>query len=147
MSYCSIVDINGFTIQSLSLSLPRFELNTCIEPPHDGKVTSLIFQPPPPLKTTRKTESVSEPTSPVPLFVSTSDDGKFKSWVLVDSGLEGEKKRALSWACRSAGYYHSLPRGQLVPCRGACFSGDGSLLAVNFTAVSFISNLFSSSHT
>ena len=37
---------------------------------------------------------------------------------------------ASSWACRSMGYYHDLP------CLGACFSEDGSLLAVNFRTVS-----------
>ena len=124
---------------SLPLSCTRFALNTCIDPPHNEKVTSLIFQPPPPItkqtKTTRNLSDLKEPPPPpVQLSVSTSKDGKFKSWVLVDSKEKTEeKKREASWACRSVGYYHSLP------CRGACFSEDGSLLAVNFERVSSLS--------
>ena len=34
-----------------------------------------------------------------------------------------------SWACQSVGYLHDLP------CLGAAFSGDGSLLAINFKKV------------
>lgn len=122
-------------------SLFRFELNTCIEPPHNEKVTSLLFQPPrvtKQTKTIRKTDRLlSEPSPATLLSVSTSEDGKFKSWILVDTELKGEeKKREMSWACRSVGYYHSLP------CRGACFSEDGSLLAVNFKKVS-LCNAFS----
>ena len=129
------------------LSVPRYELNTCIEPPHGEKVTSLAFQPPHPNRRKSCKPSSESPSSlptPVSLCVSTSEDGKFKSWVLVDGEGEGEgegggevegeeRKREASWACRSVGYYHSLS------CRGACFSQDGSLLAVNFQKVSSFS--------
>ncbi len=36
----------------------------------------------------------------------------------------------VSWACQAVGYYHGLESV------GACFSEDGSLLAVNFKTVS-----------
>jgi NET1-associated nuclear protein 1 (U3 small nucleolar RNA-associated protein 17) len=120
-------------------STQEFTLNTCIDLPHNKKVTSLVFQPLPPVtKQTRTAGNLSEPKEPpplpVPLSVSTSEDGKFKSWVLVDGEQKTEEKgREASWACRSVGYYHSLP------CRGACFSEDGSLLAVNFEKVSSFS--------
>ena len=113
--------------------LSRFELNTCIDPPHNKKVTSLVFKSPPPRTETKRPASKDSSVPPALLAVSTSEDGKFKSWVLVDRegrGEEGEERRDVSWACRSVGYYHSMT------CRGACFSQDGSLLAVNFGKVS-----------
>ena len=61
------------------------------------------------------------------MLVSTSLDGKFKVWVLLGGNDEGEE----AWACRSVGYYHNLP------CRGAQFSGDGSLLAANYGTVRY----------
>ena len=76
------------------------------------------------------------------MAISTSLDGRFKSWVLVDGGRgegegeregEGEERKGKqvgpSWACRSVGYYHNLP------CLGVAFSQDGSLLALNFKKV------------
>ena len=76
------------------------------------------------------------------MAVTTSLDQRFKLWVLVDEkGAEsgdsedkGEKgakvkTRIPSWACRSVSYYRQLPS------LGACFSQDGSLLAVNFSKV------------
>ena len=73
------------------------------------------------------------------MAVTTSLDGRFKSWVLVDGERGDEKKEeeaderkgkhGPSWACRSIGYYHNLP------CLGAAFSQDGSLLALNFKKV------------
>lgn len=87
----------------------------------------------------------------IPLFqlvhmaISTSLDGRFKSWVLVDEEREniteemeniteemerkGGKEVHPSWACRSVGYYHNLP------CLGPAFCQDGSLLALNFKKV------------
>lgn len=107
-------------------SLPRYVLNTCVEPPHEAEITSLIFQPHP--KSNQKTKSAT------PLAVTTSKDRKFKSWALVDSEREsGDVKVPTSWACRSVGYYHSLP------CRRAAFCEDGSLLAVNFKKVRHVS--------
>ena len=109
----------------------RYELNTCVEPPHNGKITSLSFQPPPRAKSlSSATSSNGKPagSSPRPLAVTTSEDGKFKSWVLV-GGMGEERGGVASWACRSVAYYQSLP------CRGASFSSDGSLLASNFKKV------------
>ena len=86
--------------------------------------------------------------SPV-LAVTTSLDERFKVWVLIDDREKEEevgskeaeskkekgkrRKRTASWACRSVGYYHSLP------CMGVSFSHDGSLLALNFKKVTYTS--------
>ena len=121
---------NSFLHISLSLShtllssINRFELNTCVEPPHNRKVTSLSFQPPPPRPSSTKQ---SKGSTPPLMAVTTSEDGKFKSWVMVGGG---EGSEGASWACRSVGHYQSLP------CRSACFSRDGSLLVTNFEKVS-----------
>ena len=114
------------------MCLVRFELNTCVEPPHNGKVTSLSFQPPPPPPRNSLSSSTSlagKSTGSAPPFaaVSTSEDGNVKTWVLL-GGAE-ERGGDASWACRSIAYY------QCLPCRGACFSRDGSLLATNFKKV------------
>lgn len=146
--------------------LTRYEQNTCVDPPHDKTVTSLSFQPAtqttPPLPRhseitpTSAFSSDSTPTSadsaPSLLAVTTSLDERFKVWVLVDAeggkdeegegegegeGAEGGKKRRRrkkkmpSWACRSVSYYHRLP------CMGAAFAQDSSLLAVNFSKVTY----------
>ena len=50
-------------------------------------------------------------------------------WVCVEGQEMQRKDVELCWACRSVGYYHDLP------CHGAAFSEDGSLLAVNFGKV------------
>ena len=99
-----------------------------MDPPHSGKVTSLSFQPPPPhTSSTSSSKSTGAAPRPRLLAVSTGEDGKFKSWVLVGGG---DERGVVSWACLSVGYYQSLP------CSGACFSSDGSLLATNFKKVS-----------
>ncbi|CAI8001885.1 WD repeat-containing protein 75 [Geodia barretti] len=110
-------------------SSQEFELNTCVEPPHNGKVTSLSFQPPPPpprnsLSSSTSLAGKSTGSAPPLAAVSTSEDGNVKTWVLL-GGAE-ERGGDASWACRSVAYY------QCLPCRGACFSRDGSLLATNF---------------
>ena len=74
------------------------------------------------------------------MAVSTSKDGRFKTWVVVDSEASGrEEKRTKggthsSWACRSVGYYLDLP------CYNAAFCEDGSLLALNFHKVGTLSH-------
>ena len=99
-----------------------------MEPPHEAEITSLVFQPHP--KSDWKTKSAT------PLAVTTSKDRKFKSWALVDGERESASAElSSSWACRSVGYYHSLP------CRRAAFCEDGSLLAVNFEKVRHVSAL------
>ena len=119
-----------------------YTLNTCVDPPHDQPVTSVSFQTQRPHIT--KTHSLNhssqgyddvtnEASNQIPLLVSTSLDGRFKTWVLVDweGEEEGEKKGGVvpSWACRSVGYYHGLS------CLGSAFCEDGSLLALNFKKV------------
>ena len=107
--------------------------NTCVDPPHDKKVTSLSFQPPAPhIRHMSSTADTLGSTSSMPMVVTSGRDDRFKVWVLVDEGEEeGERrnKGVCSWACRSVGYYH-----RLTPLDTA-FSQDGSLLAVNFTKV------------
>ena len=121
---------------SLTPSLSHFysyTLNTCVDPPHNDKVTGLTFQP-----SWKRCGDESDHGRVVYMAVTTSVDGLFKSWVLVDEGREEEevephvregKRDRPSWACRSVGYYHDLP------CLGASFSQDGSLLALNFKKV------------
>ena len=116
---------------SISLFSYRYILNTCVDPPHSHKVTGLTFQP-----SWKRRGSGSGQDHVVYMAVTTSLDGQFKSWVLVDGRRreeEGERKKGKqmgpSWACRSVGYYHNLP------CLGAAFSQDGSLLALNFKKV------------
>ena len=93
----------------------RYTLNTCVEPPHDRPVTSITFQP---------RHHTNKTSNQIPLLVSTSLDGHFKTWVLL-----GEEV-GVSWSCQAVGYYHGLESV------GAYFSEDGSLLAVNFKTVS-----------
>ena len=123
---------NLWRVTIFCFELVRYLLNTCVDPPHNEKVTGLTFQPS--LKRSSRWSGQQHPV--LYMAITTSLDGRFKSWVLVDEEGEGEgeerkrKKIAPSWACRSVGYYHNLP------CLGAAFSQDGSLLALNFKKVS-----------
>lgn len=47
----------------------RYELNTCVDPPHNGLVTKLLFQP--------STTTVT--------VVTVGNDGKIKTWRLQSS--------------------------------------------------------------
>ena len=121
----------------------RYILNTCVDPPHDDKVTGLTFQPSWRRHRGWSGQQQSKDESPrqvIHMAITTSLDGRFKSWVLVDENRESSeeeeegkkgKKVQPSWACRSVGYYHNLP------CLGATFSQDGSLLALNFEKVDY----------
>ena len=114
-----------------------------MDPPHDQLITSLAFQP-------NKRHSTSSGSGSRPVLINahrvyymvatTSMDGKFKTWVLVDDeemeNKEKDKDSPPSWACRSDGYYHSLP------CLGGVFCQDGSLLALNFKKVNIMLALF-----
>ena len=110
-----------------------YTLNTCVDPPHSDKVTGLTFQP-----SWKRCGDESDHGHAVYMAVTTSVDGWFKSWVLADGERKAEEEMEVgkgkqdrpSWACRSVGYYHNLP------CLGASFSQDGSLLALNFKKVS-----------
>ena len=119
----------------MSTLLLRFTLNTCVDPPHQQKVTSLTFQPHERnsviLGSRSKTVESSRPYTL--MAVSTSWDGSFKTWVLVDSERQsgGRTRVHSSWACHSMGDFHGLP------CLGSAFSQDGTVLALNFQKVSF----------
>ena len=123
--------------QILSVSFDysfRYVLNTCVDPPHDDKVTGLLFQPSTGRhsRSSRQRHSHHGNSQLVHMAITTSLDGRFRSWILVDGKeQDGEKESAVppSWACRSVGYYHKLP------CLGGAFSEDGSLLALNFKKV------------
>ena len=128
-----------FSFSSLSSFLFSFLLNTCVDPPHEQKITSLAFQPKrsaavnvtntSPMATNRRHSS----SAPPHMAVSTSLDGKFRMWVVVDSNVGKREEEgnlpSWSWACRSVGYYRNLP------CLGAAFCEDGSLMALNFQKV------------
>ncbi|KAJ8313937.1 hypothetical protein KUTeg_008498 [Tegillarca granosa] len=90
-----------------------YVLNTVVEMPHEGKVNSLIFRP----------EGVVE-MEYQPTVVSSSIDGKFKTWKLIDDTDIYRSNN--KWSCELVGYYRNKPAG---PC---CFAEDGSLLAVVF---------------
>lgn len=113
-TYLTKISVSEKKIYNCSLP-PSYTLNTCVEPPHDQPVTSLTFQ---------LHRHGNQSSNSIPLLVSTSLDGHFKMWVLL------QERGGLSWACRAVGYYH----GHM--CMGTCFSEDGSLLAVNFKTVS-----------
>ncbi len=119
-----------------------YTLNTCVDPPHSKRVTSLTFQPRKRVYTAvsdscggSSTETVSNQSHRA---VSTSLDGTFKTWVLVDSEWRNRGKTTMqaAWACRSIGDFHQLP------CLGSAFCQDGSLLALNFQKVCSVLNTF-----
>ncbi|KAF9152489.1 WD repeat-containing protein 75, partial [Actinomortierella ambigua] len=91
-----------------------YVLNTRVDNPHAGQITSLHFNP--------RLGATAEP-----MVVTTSVDGKFKIWQLAQ---QGETRRGIeaehAWGCRSTGFYRDM-----VP-RCAGFSSDGSLLAVAY---------------
>ncbi|XP_053374585.1 WD repeat-containing protein 75-like [Mercenaria mercenaria] len=91
-----------------------FVLNTSVEMPHEEKVHSLKFRP----------VSTTASSGMEHMAVTSSSDGKFKIWLLVDDTdiyRTNEK-----WICESVGFYRNLPAGEVA------FSEDGSLLAVLF---------------
>ncbi|XP_046846003.1 WD repeat-containing protein 75-like [Xenia sp. Carnegie-2017] len=90
----------------------RHVLNTCIDPPHEGKVISMEFQP---------------GTSKTQLAMSASIDGKFKIWIVKQQHDINEYLE--SWHCQSVGYFRDEPVSD------AAFSSDGSLLAVVYGKV------------
>lgn len=141
-------------MRGLYVYLCRYIQNTCVDPPHNQRVTSLTFQPTAESMSADRCELTPaaaegvESSRPVLLAVTTSLDKRFKMWISVDNEEEEEeeekkkekekggeekprrgKKTAATWACRSVGYYHNLP------CMDSAFSQDGSLLALNFDKV------------
>ncbi|XP_078656195.1 WD repeat-containing protein 75-like isoform X2 [Branchiostoma floridae x Branchiostoma belcheri] len=88
-----------------------FELNTTVDCPHQGKVNTLVFQP--------RSDADLPPTA-----VSAGDDGKFKTWTLIDD--TDIYRENVCWSCDSVGTYRDLE------AKDVAFSEDGSLLAVAF---------------
>jgi len=86
----------------------NFILNTLVDPPHKGSIYSLLIRPDP--------ESLQDY-----MAVTTSEDGDIKTWVLT--------KETAAWQLHSIGSYGEKN------CKGACFSQDGSILAVLFSTV------------
>ncbi|XP_065920998.1 WD repeat-containing protein 75-like isoform X2 [Dysidea avara] len=113
-SWMATVESREDTETSLDLKLKfwkfikeelRYELNTCVDPPHYGLVMKLLFQP---SKTDKHVSAVS-----------VGNDGKIKTWKLQENN-NGHS----SWVLRSISYH------QNEPASNAAFSEDGSLLAV-----------------
>ncbi|XP_030846369.1 WD repeat-containing protein 75 [Strongylocentrotus purpuratus] len=93
-----------------------FTLNTTVEMPHQEAINALSFRP-----------SSKERKNDDAMVVTTSADGKFKLWVLVDD-TDVEKAKHC-WNCESVGFYKNTEP------RAAAFSSDGSLLGVGFSEV------------
>ncbi|KAL5006753.1 hypothetical protein ScPMuIL_015559 [Solemya velum] len=90
-----------------------YVLNTTVELTNQDRVHSLKFRP-----------CCGGGNSLDPMVVTTSSDGKFRLWTLVDdTDIYRENDK---WTCQSVGFFRDLPAG------AAAFSEDGSLLAVVF---------------
>ncbi|KAL3831907.1 hypothetical protein ACJMK2_023601 [Sinanodonta woodiana] len=93
-----------------------YVLNTTVEMAHEKRILSLRSRPT--LLPSRK--------DPQPMMVTSSSDGKFKLWSLVDdTDIHRSNQK---WSCESVGFYRDLPAGE------TAFSEDGSLLAVAFSS-------------
>ncbi|XP_052809622.1 WD repeat-containing protein 75-like [Mya arenaria] len=91
-----------------------YVLNTTVEWPHSETICTLKMRP------------ISQTSSHDKrhMAVTTSADGKFKIWVLVDD--TDIYRTNNKWMCESVGFYRDFEAGS------AEFSDDGSLLAVVF---------------
>ncbi|XP_054719966.1 WD repeat-containing protein 75-like [Uloborus diversus] len=87
----------------------NFVLNTNVILPHEKDINCIVFRP-------LTTES--------PMAVTCSNDCKLKVWSL--KSLDNDKE---SWTCEAMGCYRDLPVGD------ACFSEEGSVMAVAFSGV------------
>ncbi|XP_077175562.1 WD repeat-containing protein 75 [Paroedura picta] len=92
-----------------------FTLNTRINMPHEDHITALCFR------------EVEEPDSAPLTMVTASKDGRFKVWLLLAEN--DEEGRSAGWTCDFVGSYHNYP------ATDACFSEDGSVLAVGFKEI------------
>ena len=115
------------TTMELTLKLWQFvqekqgyDINTTIELPHQKQITSVRFRP------------QQNETSPA-MCISASVDGKVKFWSQ-SSGESAEGTPFEWWACQAVTYYHNLP------ALDACFSEDGSFVAVAFGRVVTVLN-------
>ncbi|PWN46911.1 WD40 repeat-like protein [Violaceomyces palustris] len=87
-----------------------YALNTRIDKPHGGELTSIGFSP-----VAHEADSY--------LLVTTGDDGRVKTWKLERRQLKGERTETY-WVCRSSfSYRDSIPTS-------SAWSPDGSLLAI-----------------
>ncbi|XP_074659622.1 WD repeat-containing protein 75-like [Tubulanus polymorphus] len=93
----------------------RYALNTVIDMPHDDRINSLKFRP-----TLNKDDDAAT-------VVTTSADGRFKLWSLVDDTDIYRKNQC--WNCESVGFYRRMKASD------GDFSEDGSILAVAFESV------------
>jgi len=97
---------------SWSSEAQTYSLNTTVECPHDGEVTSMSFRP----HSTLTDTSFS--------LVTVASDCCFKKWSVVDdTDIYRSNTR---WDCESVGFYRGLEAG----C--AEFSSDSTTLAVGF---------------
>lgn len=105
---------------------PNYELNTQVMNAHTAKISALAYHP------------------TMDMCATTSPDGKFKIWVLVEREEQQDPKSAttplpspmapsesvrlsdMGWACRSVGFYRDLD------ATAVAFSPDGSVLAVAY---------------
>jgi len=109
-----------FKIWEFSDQHKNFSLQCVVDPPHDDTVCSLLFRP---ITTTDGHN----------MIFSTSKDGTLKTWALneneaTDSKVDKIKK---TWQLHSIANYSSDKSCS----RKACFSSDGSILAVLFSEV------------
>lgn len=87
-------------------------LKTRVDYPHSATITSLSFR--------RGTND------DMPMAITTSEDKKFKIWHLTSELGRHHTADETAWSCRSVGFYReNIPTA-------ACFSDDGSMLAVAF---------------
>ena len=115
------------TTMELTLKLWQFvqekqgyDVNTTIGLPHQKQITSVRFRP------------QQNETSPA-MCISASVDGKVKFWS--QSSGESVEGTPFEWrACQAVTYYHNLP------ALHACFSEEGSLVAVAFGRVVTVLN-------
>ncbi|CAB3987441.1 WD repeat-containing 75 [Paramuricea clavata] len=103
---------NRLKFWKFNKEMQRHVLNTCIDPPHEGKVVAVEFQP---------------GSFDIRRAMSAALDGKFKIWILKPQPDIKEHREA--WLCQSVGYLRDEPVDD------ATFSSDGSLLAVVYGQV------------
>jgi NET1-associated nuclear protein 1 (U3 small nucleolar RNA-associated protein 17) len=107
-------------IWSFDSASQSYIVNTRVASPHNGIITSLRFSSV--LPSAVSTDSTAQPL----LLVSSSLDGRFKTWQLnvptntPDRGVQVDAY----WTLRSQGFYRDLP------IRDVGFSSDSSILAV-----------------
>jgi len=93
-----------------------YALNTRVDAPHAGPITSLVFYP-------------ASAKGAQPIAITTSKDKTFKIWELVmQRGVGKNNHEAFEpvWSCRSIGVYRDYV------AHHAAFSEDGSILAVAY---------------